>query len=404
MSIVRGRVQTLGYGGKGIIKNPDQPVIFIPFTAPEDEIECQITREKKNYSEAVLRKVLEAGPDRVLPLCPYFGTCGGCQLQHLNYDAQVYHKQNVVQDFLKRVYPNAEVSISRAHPIWAYRRHVTLTIKQGKLGYYTLDNQTLIEIEECPIFCKKEDPIFKILRGLVSSFSDGKVKILKTMNHKYILGFNFKQVPSQFWDLASEIFSDQVIGITANSVKKGCFETKVRVEGIEFPVEPSTFLQVHPEQSEQIYKAIKTYFEQVRPSLLLDLYCGIGISSVLVAPFAGRIVGVEMNRRAIELAKVHKISHIDFQAKAVEDALPGLLSQKPDAAIVNPPREGLDRAVAVNLAMSSLMKIVYISCQPATLMRDLQIFKEQGFHLKKAQAFDMFPQTGHVETLVIIER
>lgn len=404
MTLVRGKVKTLSYGGKGIMKNPGQPVVFIPFTCPEDEIECQITQVKKNYSEAILKKILSPSSDRIVPLCPYFGTCGGCQLQHLSYEAQLHYKQSIVQEFLKKIDASIEVAISPAQPIWEYRRHITLTIKQGRLGYYALDNQTLIEVEMCPIFTQRGDPIFDRIRSLTSSCNEGKVKILKTASHKYILGFHFKQIPHAFWEVAQDIFFDPIIGITANGQKKGVVETSISVDGFKFVVDASTFLQVHADQSEQIYKAIKQYFKQCPAGLLLDLYCGIGISSVLVAPYAKQIIAVEIHRRAIEMAKSHKIPHINFQSKPVEEAALELVNQKPDAAIVNPPREGLNRTVAVKLSESTLERIVYVSCQPATLTRDLQIFKEKGFKLKKAQAFDMFPQTGHVETLVILER
>lgn len=404
MSLIRGKIIDLAYGGKGVMKNPDQPVVFIPFTAPGEDVECEVIQVKKNYFEALPRKIFKPSSERVTPPCPYFGTCGGCQLQHLNYETQIQHKQKVVQNFIQRIYPNVNVSISRASPIWAYRRHVTLTIRQGQLGYYALDNLTLIEVEECPIFTSQKNPIFNLIRRLVSSFSEGKVKILKTVANEYILSFHFKEVPRNFWALAEEIFFDPIIGIRANSIKKGVTETKVTVDGIEFVVDPSIFIQVHPEQSEQIYKEIKKYFMKIPARILLDLYCGIGISSVLVAPYARQIFGVEMDRRAIEIARTKKFSHIHFQAKDVRAALSLLLSKHPDAAIINPPREGIDRKVAEKISISRLERIVYVSCQPATLMRDLQIFNEQKFKLVNVQAFDMFPQTGHVETLAILER
>lgn len=386
------------------MKNPDQPVVFIPFTAPGDEVECQITSLKKNYAEGELVEVLSPSPERVTPRCPYFGVCGGCQLQHLNYETQVDHKRNVVQDALKRVYPDVKVSISKADPIWEYRRHITLTLKEGKLGYYALDNRTVIPVKECPIFTSKEDPIFDRIQHIASCCSGGKVKILKTVEHTYIAAFHFKEIPPRFWHLAEDVLQDPLIGILANGKGKGITETQIVVEGTSFTVDPFTFLQVHPEQSREIYAFIKNYMAERKPHLLLDLYCGMGISTVLAAPYVEKVIGVERNGRAIERAKAHKIPHVHFLAKDVEEALPSLLRQKPDTALVNPPREGLDKRVARQLAESSLLRILYISCQPATLARDLQVFKDKEFKLKWVQAFDMFPQTGHVETLVVLER
>ena len=418
---LNGTVTTLAYGGKGILRTPDQFVVFVPFTAPGDLIECKLTKVKKNYAEADLLQVITPSKERVTPLCPYFGTCGGCQLQHLAYDAQSEYKRLNVEEALRRVYPEATVTISKATQAWGYRTHVTMTMKPEstgyQVGYFTVDNKTLVEALECPIFCSKDDPILATLNAMCHELTpadrfDAKVKVLKDTNQKYVFNFHFKKLPSNFASLAKKYLSENLVGIAGNAIKEtvthGKIKTSLTVEGKKFVTHPDAFLQAHPEQSALIYAEIKNFFKESPVNLLIDLYSGIGITSVLAAPFAKEVVGVEFNKKAVELAKMNaryqNIGNATFKEMRVEDEIQSLLKKNPEAAILNPPREGLNSFVAKYLAESDIQKIVYLSCQPATLARDLGVFKMNGFKLDKAQAFDMFPETGHVETLVTLTR
>lgn len=418
---LNGTVTTLAYGGKGILRTDDQFVVFIPFTAPGDLIECQLTKVKKNYAEANLLKVVTPSKDRVTPLCPYFGTCGGCQLQHIAYDAQSEYKRLNVEEALRRVYPEVAVSLSKATQEWGYRTHITMTMKPSatgyQVGYFTVDNKTIIEATECPIFCSKEDPILATLNAMCheltpSDHFEAKVKVLKDSNQKFVFNFHFKKLPANFAVIAKKYTSDHLVGICGNSIKEtvtnGKIKTSLTVEGKKFVTHPDAFLQAHPEQSALVYAEIKDFFQKSPVNLLIDLYSGVGITSILAAPFAKEVVGVEFNKKAIELAKMNvryqNIGNATFKEMKVEDEIQELLKRNPEAAILNPPREGLNSFVAKYLGESNLKKIVYLSCQPATLARDLAVFKENGFKLDKAQAFDMFPQTGHIETLVTLTR
>lgn len=418
---LNGTVTTLAYGGKGILRTPDQFVVFVPFTAPGDLIECKLTKVKKNYAEADLLQVITPGKERITPLCPYFGTCGGCQLQHLAYDAQTEYKRLNVEEALRRVYPDIAVSISKATQEWGYRTHITMTMKPEpagyKVGYFTVDNKTLIEAKECPIFCSKEDPILATLNAMSHELIpadrfEAKVKVLKDSNQKFVFNFHFKKLPSNFAALAKKYLSDHLVGICGNSIKEtvthGKIKTSLTVDGKKFVTHPDAFLQAHSELSALIYGEIRDFFQKSPVNLLIDLYSGVGITSVLAAPFAKEVVGVEFNKKAIELAKMNarfqNIGNASFKEMKVEDEIVSLLERNPEAAILNPPREGLNSFVTKYLAESKLQKILYLSCQPATLARDLAVFKENGFKLDKAQAFDMFPQTGHVETLVTLNR
>lgn len=390
--LITGEIESLAFGGNGILRCPDRMVVFVPFTAPQDKIECRLDQVKKNYALGTLTKLISKGPDRIEPRCPYFGTCGGCQLQHLDYPAQVRYKQNAVKDALK-----FDVDMHPAQEIWGYRRHITLTLKPAQkgfiAGYITTDNTSLIEVKQCPIFLTETSPVFETIRALCSQLDssrtkEGKVKIVKTKSGEFHFVFHFDIIPSNFKEVCK--LPDPTFSI--------------EVEGIPFLTQAGLFLQNHEEMSRKIYHEIVKIVEKARPDVLLDLYCGIGISAILSAPFAKQIYGVEWDETAIEFAKKNakNLPHLHFEANDVEKALKKLLAKKPSFAIVNPPRIGLSKEVAEMLASSTCQKILYISCHPATLARDLKVLQKADFSIEKASVFDMFPQTGHVETLTFL--
>lgn len=401
--LITGEIQSLAFGGNGILRLADRMVVFVPFTAPKDHIECRLVQVKKNYAVATITKLISKGPDRTEPRCPYFGTCGGCQLQHLNYSAQCTYKQNAVRDALRL----DDIDMTPAQEVWGYRRHITLTLEPApkgfRAGYITTDNASLLEVKQCPIFLTEESPVFdsvsSFCKKLDSSKSkEGKVKIVKIKEGEFCLLFHFDVIPSNFKEVCKTPLH--------HSITIGDPTFTIQVDGIPFLTQAGLFLQNHAEMSEKIYKEIKRIVEKSKPNVLLDLYCGIGISSILAAPFAKEIYGVEWDKKAIEFAvkNAANLKHVHFEAIDVSKALKKLLKKEPSLVIVNPPRIGLSREATEMLASSRCQELIYISCQPATLARDLKILQKAGFTIEKADAFDMFPQTGHVETLVHLKR
>lgn len=413
--IIEGVIEDLAFGGKGILRTAARFVVFVPFTIPGELVRCRITLLKKNYAEATLIEVLQKNPDRIRPYCPYFGTCGGCQLQHMAYPLHLKYKQASVQHAVSRIYPEASISIEAAEPIWGYRRHISWTIQNSLAGYISVDNRSIIEVETCPIFLKEPHPVFKKITNLIKQLDpvdQSKVTIIKKNEDKFLLLFHFKTVPDQFLKLAEKALDANIEGISAQSSQgthsTGSLTLSFTFKDFRFQYHPAAFVQNHPQQSAQIYQGIQAIVSKLAPRYLLDLYCGIGVSSIVSAQYAQKIDGIEWNRKAMECAlknsSENSLKHVNFISSDVEKILPTLLKNRPEAAIVNPPRTGLSPQVAQNLAASSLKDIIYISCQPATLARDLQIFKDKGFNLESGKAFDMFPQTGHVEALVHLKR
>lgn len=416
-----GKVSSLAFGGNGIVRQ-ENLVVFIPFTLVGETIRYRIVQRKKNFAVGELVEVLEASPARVTPLCPYFGSCGGCQLQQMNYSAQLEAKRQWIEDALKRQAGLADVVVPpviASQLQWNYRRRVSLVLKpfeeRFKVGYIATDNTTLLEVKQCPIFIPKEDPILLLLAKTAASLiaeddTEGKVTILKHPEKGYLWHFSFKVMPRN----ADQVFKDalkanpQILGILASSrgktIQLGTQEVIIEIEGLTFEVTPKAFIQNHPEQSLNIYNTIRASAKRLNPQAILDLYCGIGVSSLLLAKEGFSVLGIEANQEAIQLAKANAqrnhLSKERFKQGLVEQDLPQLLQQeKPSLVIVNPPREGMHADAIAALKNYPVQHLFYISCMPSTLARDIKALSPI-YHLTAVQGYDMFPQTTHVETLV----
>lgn len=409
-----GTVLAIASEGQGVLREENGLVVFIPFTALGDRILYQIDRKKKNFAEGSLVEVLEPSPDRTLPQCPYFGVCGGCQLQHLRYEAQLETKRKWLEDALKKIADLKDIcipSIMPAEAQWHYRRRIHLTLKNRQLGYIAIDNRSLIPITHCPIFAKQNDPVIAIIGEICSQldYTEGKITLLKHSDFDYIAHFHFMSMPKN----SAEVFCRDypgLKGILASSPSKtlrfGELESSFAIDDCTFLFSPQAFVQTHPEQSRNIYKRIEQEAANVRPKEILDLYCGIGVSSILLAKQTARVTGIEVNRHAIRLANVNAkkngVENVRFISADVETDLKKHLQNLPDFVVVNPPREGLTPSIIEELCHYPAKTLLYISCKPSTLARDLkQLCSKYG--VQSVQAFDMFPQTAHLETLVVLK-
>lgn len=420
MTELIGTISALAFGGKGILRNPSGKVYFVPFTIPQEEVACSITKEKKDYGEAVCDTILKPSPFRVTPPCPYFGRCGGCQLQQIEYNAQVEYKKEMVQAELKKIFPEVRVSIKPSKTPYAYRRKIDLTLRPAEkgflLGYIGFDNHTLIEVESCPIFLEPGDPILLQTKELLSKLTSthqnsGKARLLKTGERCFALHLHFKMMPKNAEAVLKGGLGSSFESIFCSSpgirLSFGKKDFRLQHENLTIHYNSEAFLQNHPDESAEIYSLIRDTVDKWRPTLLLDLYSGIGITSLLSAPFCKAVESVEFNREAVRLAKLNSELNAlptTCHLGKVEERLPSLLKKHPDAALCNPPREGMAKEAAELLACSPIRSILYTSCHPATLSRDLKPFKQHGFTPVTVRAFDMFPQTGHIETVIELTR
>lgn len=422
--IVEGEIETVAFGGEGILRFQGF-VIFVPFTAVGDHITCRITETKRSFAKGELVELKHPSSDRVKPVCPYFGTCGGCQLQHINYEAQLKYKLNAVQDALKRIghlsFPS--FPIISATKNWAYRRHITLHLKpkdgRFETGYIGEDHHSLIVVQTCPIFNDPQNPILQDVRKLVEHIpnphnKEGRLTILKNHLDQFILSFQFGsalKMDLNIFQTALQRFPN-LAGITiktsAEFFSLGEIFCEEKIEGLNFRFSPQTFVQNHPEQSLNIYRKISELANQSQQQLVLDLYCGFGMTSLLLAKHGKDVTGIEVNPEAIKFAKENALfNHLKntrFICGDVEQALPQWIKKnQAPLIIVNPPRQGLTKNIIQTLLKTSAESMIYISCMPATLARDLQLLAEK-YEIMEGCVYDMFPQTAHVETLIHLRR
>lgn len=422
--IIEGEIETIAFGGEGILRYRGF-VVFVPFTAVGDRISCRITETKRSFAKGILIELKRASRYRTEPPCPYFGTCGGCQLQHLNEEAQLKYKLNAVTDALKRIghLTIPPISIIPATVNWSYRRHITLHLKPKKegfeAGYIGQDNHSLVVVQTCPIFNEPHHPILKQLQQLVEQLpnplqQEGRVTILKNHRQQFILSFQFEpkfNINLKIFQNAlqqSPYLAGIIIQTPDENFSLGDPYCEEKIEGLTFRFSPQTFIQNHPEQSLNIYRQICKLAGQSLQQNILDLYCGFGIVSLLMAQQGHSVTGIEVNSEAIrfaqENASFNHLKNIHFIQGDVEKVMPRWLkNHQSSLIIVNPPRQGLTKGVIQTLLKASPESLVYVSCMPSTLARDLNLLCEQ-YHLQEGIAYDMFPQTAHVETLVYLKR
>ena len=350
---------------------PDTLVVFVPFVLVGETVEVEITELKKNFARAKLLRVLASSPERVEPQCRYFGACGGCQYQHISYAEQLRMKHKQIADLFERVgkLPREVVApvIGCPQP-YGYRNRIMIRsqwngpAKKLEIGFIRTDNKFVEDITECKI--------------------------------------------------AEPSLNEQITHVRAHPPPKGGIKVVLRVQPEGWEVPKDSFFQNNffllPKLVETVREALQTGGSRH----LIDLYCGVGFFGIEAAGVVDSFVGVEYDKLAIAAARqnaaIRKINNGEFVAAKVEDILPELLqkfSGEKTAVILDPPRKGCWPATLELLRQTRPAQVIYVSCHPATMARDLNILCADGvFELARVQPLDMFPQTQHVECVAALRR
>lgn len=411
------KITTLSSTGEGI-GSENGYKIFVDGALPGELVEIEILEEKKKFAIAKLLRVLEPSPLRIKPICPIFGKCGGCQIMHLQYEEQLQVKRQRVIDALQRIgHINSEVKPCIASPkSFHYRNKIQLPCRSGDIGLYKKNSHEIIPIETCYIQCEEGEEILKLIRphlldpsirhicikngnkqALVIIVTDGKCHDLKERAKKIM------HLSPQIKGVLENINTRDDNVILSEDFKLHCgtpyiFETLL---GKTFRISASSFFQVNPLQAENL---IKEVIDIEKTDKVLDAFCGVGTFSLFAAEKGAFITGIEIVPHAIddakENAKLNNISNVSFHVGKTEKMVHSLGDF--DVVLLNPPRKGCDQSLIDTLIKKKIKKITYISCDPATLARDLSFFVQANYKIISIQPFDMFPQTMHVETVVKI--
>lgn len=440
-------IKDLNHRGDGVGRISDF-AIFVPGALPEESVRVKIDRNRKNYAEASLLELLKSSSHRITPPCPYFKSCGGCQLQHLQYKQQLAWKQKMVGETLNRIAGlNVKVlPTSGMTEPWRYRNktRVHFAHVKGKVlaGFYKPQTNQLIDIDQCLIQHSHSVRVIKGLRRALqrymdntkerennwlpvneatirTSFASSECLVSLSASPGQIGKADEQDIKPENYEILTKII-DEETGMIINGIillksgKKGAkSETLMgkthiteKIKPYCYQISPQSFFQVNTYQAEVLYK--KAVSLAGTPGTAYDLYCGTGNFSLYLSSIAEQVVGIDSSKAAIEDARnnaiLNRVGNAEFIVKKVENiGQDNFKGKNPLTLFLNPPRRGCAGSLLETVAETAPEKIVYISCNPATLARDLKRLSKYGYMTKEVQPVDMFPQTSHVETVCLIE-
>lgn len=440
-------IEDIGSEGEGIGKYEGY-TLFVKDTVMGDRALVQVTKTGKTFGYARLVKLMEPSRFRVDPRCPIAAKCGGCQLQHVDYKKQLEYKENKVKSCLNRIGGFTEVPmepISGMEEPYYYRNKSQFPVGRNKdgsiaIGFYAGRTHSIIDTKHCYIGAKVNEDILAFLRKFIE---EKKIEPYEEETHKGLL----RHILTRVGYSTGEIMVCLVINGTQIPHKEELIQGLLAIEGmksiclnvnkektnvilgdriiplwgepyitdsigpIKYQISPLSFYQVNPVQTKKLYDIALDYAELNGDEVVWDLYCGIGTISLFLAQKAKKVYGVEIIPQAIEDAKtnarINNIDNAEFYVGAAEEVLPKKYKEDnihADVIVVDPPRKGCEQSLLDTILSMAPKRVVYVSCDPATLARDLKYLCEKDYELVKVRAVDQFSHSVHVETVVLLTR
>ena len=395
MQVVIDRFDDLGRG----IAYVGDKITFVPNTIPGDTVAITITKENKKYNIAKVDKYLKLSSMRVIPKCSYFDICGGCTLQSISYEDTINYKYNKVKNLFKKNNIDINPTIIKNPSPFNYRNKISLKVVDKKIGFYEDNTHNIVEIKECIIASpaiNKTIPLiseFNIINGSITirCNKNDEILIIIESNDKLNIDINY---------LKTQI---KLVGIVINN--ETFYGDNFLIENINgyfYKISYDSFFQVNPYVASILFNEVSKRINE--EDTVLDLYCGVGTLS-LNATRAKEVIGVEIVENAILNAifnaRINKIDNVKFILNDSTKAIVKL-NKKFSKVIVDPPRSGLTKTIIENILNINPEEIIYVSCDPATLVRDILLFIDK-YSISEAIVFDMFSYTYHVETMIILK-
>ena len=393
-------IEKLDYEGKGIARC-DSKVLFIPRTLPGEFAKVKPVKENKNYSICILEELIKENEDRVPSYCPYSAKCGGCTYDIVSYPKSLEYKKESIKELLnKNGISLDEITIEPSIVPLHYRNKITLKVENHLVGYYQKESHTFIQVKNCELASM---PIHQFIEDIsLLNIQNGEVVIRSNSNDELLIEVISKEDPKMNSEIATK---HKIAGIIWNKkcIYNSPFFFEKRNE-ILYKVRYSSFFQVNPYISEKIKEEIIKQFDS--QDEVLDLYCGVGFFSIPLAKRVKSVIGIEYNPLAITdavyNASLNNLNNLSFHAGKVEEII-DKIEESANRVIVDPPRAGLNTHVIEVLKKGNYDKIIYVSCNPFTLVRDLKELKDT-YNIKEIKLYDMFAYTSHCESITILER
>lgn len=446
--VLRLRVTATSSDGSGIARGDDGMVLFIPGALPEEEISARVTVRKREYAIATVDTVHGPNPRRTPPFCPHFGQCGGCQLQHADYALQLDLKREMLLDALRRIFkgPFPDVPPCVGSPEQTgYRNKASLPVRRASgrtaLGFFAPRSHRIVPIESCPVLAQAIDTPMAGLPAILDElgltlYSEEAHKGLlrhvilrqglRTGESLFSLVLNGRLSPEEerrvqrtlIPFLQREMSGLRSVTVNRNTVRGNVIlggETRPllgggvieeRLGGFRFTYDTTAFFQINPLQAETLYKHVAQRASAWERRSILELYSGIGTLTVFLAKECGRVTAVEEWEPSIERMRDNlEANGLSDRVRVLPGAVEGHIGSMKgayDCVVLDPPRTGCSDVVVRGLVSLAPKMVLYVSCNPATLARDMAKLIEGGYALDEITCFDMFPQTSHVETVAIL--
>lgn len=448
-------IEKLIYGGDGLARTPADAdgrslAVFVPFVLPGERVEVEIRQEKPGFARGSLTQLIEASPDRIEPRCPYFGQCGGCHYQHIPYARQLEFKADILRETLRRI---AKIELPpeirlHASPPWNYRNRARLhlrTAPEFALGYFRFNSHEFLPIRECPISSPLINRVISQLLeldGLNCPTAVEEIELFADASDEHLLawascGSDANQKDLLRWAEALQSRLPQISGVTFFSSRRssdqrseddtptdakplaqsGASLIRYRTKNHAYEVSAGAFFQVNRYVIDELISVVTG---NASGDFALDLYAGVGLFSVPLAEKFRRIFSVE----ASHTSQADFVQNVPANVKAVvartsdflrrdypksdyrssDHSKNRALRQRPDLVVLDPPRTGAGKAVIASLVELGAPRVRYVSCDPATLARDVALLLAAGYRIEEAHLFDLFPETFHIESVMLLGR
>lgn len=438
-------VEDLTHDGAGVAKVDGYP-LFIVGALPGETAEIHVVKTTKSYGFGKLIEIIKPSEHRVAPPCHVFDECGGCQVQHLSYEGQLKWKQQLVKNAIERIARLPHVTV---HPVkgmdnpWRYRNksQIPFALQDGKVvgGFYKTRSHEIVDTDTCIIQSEQADDLLREMKKQLGRIGitpynekthQGMLrhivirKALATSEVMVVIVTKKKKFPQREEAIeAIKLILPEVTSIVQNiNAEKtnvifgeetftlfGKDAIEDTIGDVRFEISARSFYQVNPEQTEVLYKQALEYAQLTGTETVIDAYCGIGTISLFLAKEAKQVLGVDVVPQAIEDAKrnaeINKFKNTYFEEGLAEVVIPKWYKDgiTADVLVVDPPRKGCDEALLLTILEQKPKRVVYVSCNPATLARDLRILEDGGYATQEVQPVDMFPQTTHCEAVAWLE-
>lgn len=444
------RIDGLAHGGDGVGRI-DGLAVFVPRVVPGDLVRVRLIDVRKTYARGAVIAVLEPGPGRITPACPVYGPCGGCQWQHIDYTCQLSLKTAIVRDALARLGGLAEVPVRNALGAvdpWGYRHKAQFPVGAAEgvsggallAGCFAPGTHDIVDIDNCLIQHPTSNRVLAAVKRLVPRYGVGPydestgrgllrhvlVRVGRgTGEALVVLVINGRRLPRGA-ELAASIIESvpEVVGVLQNqntrrtnvilgeetTVIAGRDHIIELMADLKFKVSALSFFQVNPAQAEVLYGVARDYAALTGGEIVADVYCGTGTIGLFLAKRAARVFGIEVVPEAVadarQNAALNGIDNAKFILGLAEEVLPRLVAEgaRPDVIVFDPPRKGCEPAVLEATVQAAPSRMVYVSCNPATLARDLGLLAARGYRTVEVQPVDMFPHTYHTEAVALVEQ